>query len=98
MELVGEVGDEVQVAVGAVRSTVTEGALSPADGAALPAESETALAASLNTTVPSEQEVAVTVIDEPELAEGVNTQPVADPVLLKSAAVKPLTVLEKPSV
>jgi hypothetical protein len=77
---------------------VTEGALSLADGAPLPAESETALAASLNTAVPSEQEVAVTVIDEPELAEGVNTQPVAVPVLLKSAEVKPLTVLEKPSV
>lgn len=51
--------------------------------------------AKLNTTVPSEQEAAVTVIDEPELAEGVNTQPVADPVLLKSAEVMPLTNSEK---
>ena len=98
MELVGEAGDEVQEAVGTLRSTVTEGALSLADGAALPAESEAALAASLNITVPSEQEATVTVIDEPELAEGVNTQPVAVPVLLKSAEVKPLTVFEIPSV
>jgi len=98
VELVGEAGDEVQVAVGAVRSTVTEGALSLADGAPLPAASETALAASLNTTVPSEQDVAVTAIDEPELAEGVKMQPVAVPALLKSAEVKPLTVFEKPSV
>jgi hypothetical protein len=47
------------------------------------------------TTVPSEQEVAVTVIDEPELADGVKTQPVADPAFEKSAEVKPDTASEK---
>ena len=45
--------------------------------------------------MPSEQEAAVTVIDEPEEAEGVKTQPVAVPVLLKSAEVNPETVSEK---
>ena len=52
-------------------------------------------AARLNTTVPSEQEETVTVIEEPELAEGVKTQPVAVPVLLKSEAVRPVTLFEK---
>jgi len=61
----------------------------------LPAESVTEAPAKLNTTVPSEQEETVTVIDEPELAEGVKTQPIADPVLLKSAEVIPLTDSEK---
>jgi hypothetical protein len=52
-------------------------------------------AASLKTTVPSEQEVAVTVIDVPEEAEGVKTHPVADPAFEKSAEVKPETASEK---
>jgi hypothetical protein len=61
----------------------------------LPAASETALAANLNTTVPSEQEATVILIDDPEAAEGVNTQPVAVPVLEKSAEVKPEMFSEK---
>jgi hypothetical protein len=51
--------------------------------------------AKLNTTVPSEQEAAVTVIEEPEDAEGVKTQPVAVPVLEKSAEVRPEMASEK---
>ena len=61
----------------------------------MPAESVTERAASLKTTVPSEQEVAVTVIDVPEEAEGVKTHPVADPAFEKSAEVKPETASEK---
>ena len=78
-----------------MRSTVTEEALRPLTGPTLPAESATEAEARLNTTVPSEQEAAVTVIEEPEEAEGVKTQPVAVPVLLKSAEVNPETVSEK---
>jgi len=51
--------------------------------------------ARLAITVPCEQEETVIVIEDPEDAEGVNTQPVAVPVLLKSAAVNPETVSEK---
>ena len=61
----------------------------------MPAESVTERAAKRTTTVPSEQEEAVTVIDEPEAAEGVKTQLVADPVFEKSAEVKPETASEK---
>ena len=78
-----------------MRSTVTEEASKLLAGPLLPAASETALAAKLKTTVPSEQEETVTVIEEPEEAEGVNKQPVAVPAFEKSAAVKPLTDLEK---
>ena len=84
-----------QEAVGAVRSIVTEEADRAVAGPVLLDSSETAAAASLSATVPSEQEVTVTVIDEPEAAEGVKTQPVADPVFEKSAAVNPETTSEK---
>ena len=82
-------------AVGAVRSTVTEEALRLLAGPVLPAESATEEAARRSTTVPSEQDDAVTVIEEPEAAEGVKTHPVAVPVLEKSEAVNPETVSEK---
>ena len=82
-------------AVGAVRSMLTEEASRLADGPLFPEASETEEAKSLRTTVPSEQEVSETVIDEPEAAEGVKTQPVAVPVFEKSAAVKPETASEK---
>ena len=91
----GEPGTELQETSGLVLSTLTEEALRLDAGAVLPAASETAEAANLSTTVPSEQEATVIVIDEPELAEGVNRQPVAVPVLEKSTEVKPLTDLEK---
>ena len=74
---------------------MTEEATTSLAGPLLPAASEIALAARLNTTVPSEQEATVTVIDEPELTEGVNKQPVAVPVLMKSEAVRPVTFFEK---
>ena len=61
----------------------------------MPAVSDTAEAANLSTTVPCEQEATVTVTDEPEAAEGVNTQPVAVPVFEKSAAVRPVITSEK---
>ena len=78
-----------------MRSTVTEVALKLAAGPVLPAVSLTPEAASLNIKVPLEQEETVIVIEEPEDAEGVKTQPVAVPVFEKSAEVKPDTVSEK---
>ena len=91
----GDPGTELQDTVGLVLSTRIEEALRLDAGPLLPAESDTAEAASRNTTVPSEQEATVTVIEDPEAADGVKTQPVAVPVLEKSAVVKPLTDLEK---
>jgi hypothetical protein len=61
----------------------------------LPAESEIDPEARRSTTVPSEQEAAVTVIEEPEEAEGVKMHPVAVPVLDRSAEVRPETLSEK---
>jgi hypothetical protein len=74
---------------------MTEEAIASLAGPLLPAASEIALAARLNTTVPSEQEETVIVIKDPELAEGAKTQPVAVPVLLKSEAVRLVTLFEK---
>ena len=82
------------MAVGAVRSTVTEAALRFATGPTLLAESTTEAKDRPRMTVPSEQEATVTVIEEPEAAEGVNTQPVAVPALEKSAEVNPETASE----
>ncbi len=65
------------------------------EGPLLVAASLTELAANLDTTVPSEQEETVTVIEGPEAAEGVKTQPVAVPVLEKSAEVNPEMASEK---
>ena len=45
--------------------------------------------------MPAEQEATETVTEVPVEAEGVITQPVAVPVLLKSAAVRPLIDSEK---
>ena len=93
----GEAGS-LQEAIGEVRSTTTEEAVRLEAGPELPAKSETASEASLSTPVPSEQEVSVTVKEEPEDDEGANEQPVAVPALVKSAAVKPETASEKVSV
>jgi hypothetical protein len=81
-----------------VRSIFTEEASTLLAGPLLPAASDTAEAANLSITVPSEQEATVTVIEEPEAVEGVNTQPEAVPVLEKSAAVNPEMASEKVSV
>ena len=78
-----------------MRSILTEEADSAVVGPVLLAASETAAAAIRNTTVPAEQEETVIAIDDPEAAAGVNTQPVAVPVLEKSAAVKPEMASEK---
>ena len=48
-------------------------------------------------SVPSEQEVSVTVKEEPEAAEGVNTQPVAVPAFEKSEELRPETAFENSS-
>ena len=77
---------------------MTEEAEMAAAGPALDAESLTPEAESLKATVPSEQEAAVTVIEEPEDEEGEKEQPVAEPVFEKSAEVKPETLSEKVSV
>ena len=75
------------------RSTLE--AVSAAAGALLPALSATEAAARRSTMVPAEQPVTTTPSEEPELAEGVKTQPVAVPVLLKSAEVRPEILSEK---
>ena len=86
---------EVHEAVGAVVSTVTEEASTAAAGPALEEVSATEAAASRKTTVPAEQEETVTVIEEPEAAEGEKEQPVAVPTFEKSAEVRPGTDSEK---
>ena len=80
-------------AVGALRSIVTELAASEEAGELLPVLSVVAPAARDNVNDPSEQEEATTVKLVPELAEGVNTQPVAVPVFEKSAGVRPEMLL-----
>jgi len=84
--------------VGTLRSITTELAASEEAGELLPVLSVVAPAARDNVNDPSEQEETTTVKLVPELAEGVNTQPVAVPVLEKSAAVSPETLLSKWSV
>ena len=73
----------------------TEAAVIAAEGPVLEAASLAPFAANLSANVPSEQEEATTVIDEPEAEEGVKTQPVAVPVFEKSAEVNPETASEK---
>ena len=92
-----ELGDDgsVHVAVGAVASIVTDDA-SVFEALVFPAASETPLAARRMTTVPSVEQVTVTVIDVPLEADGVIVEQVAVPlVLLKSPAAIPLTLSEK---
>ena len=83
------------MAEAAVRSMLTEEASKLAAGPELFDASDTEEEPSLKTTVPSEQEAAVTVKEEPETAEGVNKHPVAVPALEKSAAVRPEMLSEK---
>ena len=86
---------EAQEAVGAVRSTLTEEALRPVAGPTLPAKSVTEAKARPRMTVPSEQEATVTVKYEPDEDEGEKEQPVAVPVLEKSAELRPEMLSEK---
>ena len=83
------------MAEAAVRSMLTEEASRLAAGPELFDASDTEEDPSLKTTVPSEQEAAVTVKEEPEEDEGEKEQPVAVPALEKSAEVKPEMLSEK---
>ena len=76
---------------GAVESIVTLVAAASVDGPVFVAVSDTPPEASVATTVPSEVQTTVTVIDEPDAALGVKAQPVAVPELLKSPETIPLT-------
>jgi hypothetical protein len=64
-------------------------------GPTLPAKSVTDAEDKPKINVPSEQEETVTVIEEPEADEGEKEQPVAVPVLEKSAEVRPVIDSEK---
>jgi hypothetical protein len=82
------------MAVGTVRSIEMAAASTAAAGPGREAKLVTPLAASLSVTFPAEQFVTVTVTDVPDAADGVNTQPVAAPVVAafeKSAAAMPVT-------
>jgi hypothetical protein len=63
----------------------------------LPEASTTPELANVRTTVPAEHEPTVTVKLVPAEVEGVNTQPVAVPVLLKSEEVNPVIASENSS-
>ena len=78
-----------------MRSTVIEEASKSTAGPELFDASDTEEEPSLKTTVPSEQEEAVIVIEDPEAAEVVNVQPAAVPAFEKSAEVNPETASEK---
>ena len=89
----------IVVVVGAgVVSIVTLDALEALAGPVFATESLTESAASLAITVPSEEHATVTVMDVPDVADGVNKQPVAVPVLEKSLLIIPVTLSEKSSV
>jgi hypothetical protein len=90
--------DRANVSVGAVLSMVTVVASALAVGPLFAAASATEFAARRATTVPSDVHVTDTVTEVPEVADGVNVQPAAVPVLLKSPAAMPETDSEKLSV
>jgi SH3-like domain-containing protein len=92
-------GDDGSVhdTVGASVSIVTDEALTPDTGPVIP-DAVTALAAIRATTVPSDEHATDTVILEPEELDGVNTHPDAVPVLEKSPAATPVTLLLNTSV
>ena len=89
-------GAVVVVGVGTV-SIVTDEALTPDTGPFMP-DADTAPAAIRATTVPSDEHATDTVTLEPEEPDGVNTHPVAVPVLEKSLDVRPLILLLNTSV
>ncbi len=96
--LVGVAGAVPHVAVGPVRSIVTAVAVAAVAGPVLPARSDTAPAARRGATVPSEQLLAVTVTEVPDVAEAANVQPVAVPAFEKSPGAMPDTDSLKVSV
>ena len=88
----GEEGS-VHVAEGLTESIVTDAALSAAAGPVTEVRSTTAFPVNWAITVPSDVHTTETVIVVPVLADGVNTHPVAVPVLEKSLDSRPLIVL-----
>ena len=86
----------VVVGVGTV-SIVTDEALTPDTGPVMP-DADTASAAIRATTVPSDEHATDTLTLEPDELDGVNTHPVAVPVLEKSPAAIPVTLLLNTSV
>ena len=82
----------IVVVVVGTESIVTDAALSAAAGPVFPF-ADTLLAARRATTVPSDVHTTETVIVVPVLADGVNTHPVAVPVLEKSPDARPLMLL-----
>ena len=81
---------------GDVMSTLA--ASTSASGPVLPASSETELSTSVANTVPSVEQVTLTVTDSPDEADGVNVQSAEVPALMKSSATMPFTSSEKVSV
>ena len=92
-------GDDGSVhdTVGTSVSIVTDEALTPDTGPVMP-DADTASAAIRATTVPSDEHTTDTVTLEPDELDGVNTHPVAVPVLEKSPAAIPVTLLLNTSV
>ena len=76
----------------------TLAASTSATGPSLPAASETEFSTSVASTVPSVEQVTLTVTDAPDEADGVKAQSAAVPALMKSSATMPLTLSEKVSV
>jgi hypothetical protein len=95
--LEGESGTEDQLAPGAVRSTEAAGAVMFTEGPVMPARSDTEAASRRRITVPSEHSVTAISITAPCELDGLITQPVAEPILDTSAAVKPDTASENVS-
>jgi hypothetical protein len=89
-----DAGWELHEAEGAERSTSTAVDSAFAPGANPPTLLFTDSAANLSWTVPSEQEAAVIVNNNPEEAEVLITQPVALPMLVMSLAIRLLIALE----
>jgi hypothetical protein len=84
----------ISVTAGPAISRVIEVATRLLAGPGIPTRSFTLPAARVNTTVPEEQPVTVTATAVAAVAvalAGLNTQPVAVPVFVKSAAARPVT-------
>ena len=87
--LVAMAAGEVQLAVGAVRSIVNEALVTSVIGPAFDELSTTLFGAKRRARTPSLHPVTVTLNEDPDDAEGVNTHPVAFPVFEKSPAASP---------
>jgi hypothetical protein len=81
---------EVQLAVGAVRSIVSDALVTADGGPAFDELSTTLFGAKRSARTPSLQPVTVTLNEDPDEADGVNTHPVAFPVFEKSPEANPV--------